>query len=428
MVQNAVTCAARFFECDLTMPFTPSTVYSQTTLGKSAAHRLAPRPLVWALVATVWGLAACTTTQLAVNESLATDAPKPVVNAAQVAPAPAPKKRRAPIQRVRPSDRALGEFAATYSCRFRDITIGRVGVGLRLTDGASVFDLDPVASSSGQVFAGKGLAGAARVSLKGDGVAVEVNGKALDRCALTRQWPMASFRATGNEPAWLLKGETELLRWTVADKLFAAAVDDSQPLALAQPLRLSNEPDAPLLSVFHKLCQDSATGMPYPFTVRVLFEGRTLNGCGGDPGSLLIGREWAVTGMGNASTPASGAGSDWMVADVGDASTPTSRAGSLPLSPWGHHVTVRFDGKGKVAGTAHCNQFSGIYALTGERLSIGSVSATRRACVGRAMQDEHVFLRAIETVVGFDVNAQGELTLVTREAAERGVLAGIRAR
>lgn len=323
--------------------------------------------------------------------------------------APPSAQPRAPVQRVRPGNRALGEFAVAYRCRSRDITIGRVGVGLRLTEGARVWELDPIPGTSGQQFERAGPQGFTRVAFQGADPAVVVDGSALGGCALTRQWPMASFRATGHEPAWLLKGETELLRWTIADKLFATAVSNNQPLALAQALRVGDEPDAPLVSVFHAVCRDTATGMPYPYTVQVAFDGRTLNGCGGDPGALLIGREWVITGM-----------------DTG-AVAPAGFSGA-PLSPLGHHVSIRFDHKGRVSGAAHCNLFNGIYALTGERLSVGSVAATRRACLGTAMHSESALLRALETVVGFDVSAAGELTLVTREAAERGVVAGIRAR
>lgn len=283
-----------------------------------------------------------------------------------------------------------------------------MGVGMRLTDGADVFNLDPVAGGAGQHFRGSAPTGNASVSVSGTGAAVMVNGQSLGACVLTRQWPMAAFRATGHEPAWLFKGELELQHWTVADKLFSVNARDDQPMALNQPFTMGTEPGVPVLHVSHRVCRDSATGMPFPYTVDVSFEGRTLKGCGGTPSSLLLGREWVVT----------------------DAGTQTGQgvAAGWPLSPLGHNVTVQFDGKGRVTGTAHCNLFGGIYALTAERLSIGSVAATRRACPGPAMQGEQAFLRALTTVVGFDVSPAGELTLITREAAERGVVAGIRAR
>ena len=371
-----------------------------------------PTRLARALAVTLLtaGLAACAVRPLPPAE------PRTVsleVAAPDAVPGPPTKERRVPAQRVKPSDRALGEFVNAYTCGRREITVGRMGSGLRLADGADVFDLDPVPGASGQVFQGSGLAGSARVALKGTDVSVDVNGQTLRSCELARHWPVASFRAVGQEPGWLLKGDPEALHWTIADKLFSTRLTAAMPLVLAQPVRVGNEPGAPVVSVFHSLCRDTASGMPFPYTVDVVYEGRTLRGCGGEPGSLLIGRNWVVTGVG--AQPMGVAGG-------------LAGVGRVPLSPLGHEVTVRFDGKGRVSGVGHCNRFSGIYALTGERLSVGSVVATRRACMGSAMQTEQAFLRALETVVGFDVSVTGELNLATREAAERGVRGGIWAR
>lgn len=372
------------------------------------AHRLARLARALAVTTLAAGLAACAVRPLPPAEPLA--APL-VVAAPDAVPGTQTKERRVPAQRVKPSDRGLGEFVSTYTCGRREITVGRMGLGLRLTDGADVFDLDPVPGTSGQVsgqvFQGSGLAGAARVALRDTDVSVDVNGQTLRSCVLARQWPVASFRAVGQEPGWLLKGDPEALHWTIADKLYSTRLTAAQPLVLAQPVRVGSEPGAPVVSVTHSLCRDTATGMPFPYTVDVAYEGRTLKGCGGESGALLIGRTWVVTGVG---------------------AQPMGVAGGMPLSPLGHEVTVRFDGKGRVSGVGHCNRFSGIYALTGERLSVGSVVATRRACMGSALQAEQAFLRALETVVGFDVSATGELNLATRDAAERGQRAGIWAR
>lgn len=368
------------------------------------AHRLTRLAQALAAATLVAGLAACAVRPLPPAEPPVGPL---VVTAPDAVPAPPVKARRVPAQRVKPSDRGLGEFVSAYTCGQREITVGRMGLGLRLTDGADVFDLDPEPGTWGQVFQGSGLAGAARVVLRGADVNVDVNGQTLRSCVLARQWPVASFRAVGHEPGWLLKGDPEALHWTVADKLFSTRLTAEQPLALAQPVRVGSEPDAPVVSVTHSLCRDTATGMPFPYSVDVVYEGRTLKGCGGESGSLLIGRTWVVTGVG---------------------AQPMGVASGMPLSPLGHEVTVRFDGKGRVSGVGHCNRFSGIYALTGERLSVGAVAATRRACMGNALQAEQAFLRALETVVGFDVSPTGELALVTRDAAERGQRAGIWAR
>ncbi|MBY0463864.1 MAG: META domain-containing protein [Burkholderiales bacterium] len=327
---------------------------------------------------------------------------------------PKPKEQRARFLPIKAGDKSLGDFASAYTCGLRKVTVGRVGLGVRLTEGADEFNLDPVPEGAGQVFKGGGPTGSAQVTFRNSLLAdIVVNGKTLSACVLTHDWPMANFRATGNEPAWLLKSNAELTHFTVADKLISGRSSDVQTLTLGKPMRLGPDPDAPEVTVQHRVCHDTATGMPHPYTVEVLFGGRVHTGCGGDTSALLLGRGGAGTGgvVGMDPQPA-GAVS----------------VANRPLSPMGHNVTVRFDDKGRVSGAAHCNLFSGIYALTAERLSIGSVTSTRRACVGNAMQGEQVFLRALEAVVGFDVAPDGELTLITREAAERGQRSGIRAR
>lgn len=278
--------------------------------------------------------------------------------------------------------------------------MGVVGTGLRLVDGGVVYELSPVAAGVGRTYSGKGPVGTARLVFSGDQLSAEINGRVLRSCELTRQWPMPAFRATGHDPSWLLKGELELMHWTVADKLVSVAVQDRQPLALDQPLRMGSDPDAPVVEVQHAVCHDSATGMPYPYSVQVRADGRRYSGCGGDLHPMLTGKTWVITAL---------------------------EQGVSAQSPLGHDISIRFDGQGRVSGVAACNLFSGIYALTAERLSIGSLATTRRACPGGAMQQEQALLRALETVVRFNVTAAGELTLVTRAAAERGEVSGIQA-
>jgi uncharacterized membrane protein len=325
-----------------------------------------------------------------------------------------PNEQRVRFLPIKAGDKSFGDFASAYTCGLRNVTVGRVGMGVRLTEGADEFNLDPVPGGTGQVFKGGGPTGTAQVRFRNSLVAdIVVNGKTLSGCVLTHDWPMAHFRATGNEPAWLLKSDAELTHFTIEDELFSGRSSDVQTLALDKPMRLGPQLNAPEVTVQHRMCRDTVTGMPSPYTVEVVYDGRLHTGCGGDPGSLLMGRTWLVTGgvVGMDPQPAG-----------------ALSGAKLPLSPMGHNVTVRFDGKGRVSGAAHCNVFSGIYALTAERLSIGSVTSTRRACVGTALHGEQVFLRALEAVVGFDVAPDGELTLITREAAQLGMLAGIRAR
>lgn len=309
------------------------------------------------------------------------------------------------------SEAAIGDFARTYNCGWRQVTVGRVGVGLRLLDGASVFNLDPEPESDATAFSFKGSTGYARVLFKNSLVAdLDINGEFLSHCVLTHEWHMKAFRATGHEPDWLLTSDVNLTGFTIAGKKYLGLSNDVQTLTLEKPWRVGIERDAPEVNVHHRLCRDTATGMPFPYTVEAVHDGRLHIGCGGETSSFLTGRTWTVTAFDGPPTPQ------------------TSAADRGLFAPLGHEVTIRFDGDGRVYGAAHCNLYSGTYALTVERLSVARLNATRRACLGRAMKDEQAFLVSLSRIVGIHVNVDGGLILVTADAAERGVLDGIHVR
>lgn len=122
--------------------------------------------------------------------------------------------------------------------------------------------------------------------------------------------------------------------------------------------------------------------------------------------------------------PESLTGRQWVVQQIATAGS-QSMHGAGALSSLGHRVTLQFDGKGRVHGAGPCNGYSATYALTAEQLSIGPVMSTRRGCADDVMSIERALFRALESVVAFVVSPAGELTLVTREAAQRGETAGI---
>ena len=66
----------------------------------------------------------------------------------------------------------------------------------------------------------------------------------------------------------------------------------------------------------------------------------------------------------------------------------------------GTRLTMEFMPDGKLRGSAGCNSFVGSYTSSGSNLTIGSVAATRKACLEPegTMAQEAAFLRALETV------------------------------
>jgi hypothetical protein len=101
------------------------------------------------------------------------------------------------------------------------------------------------------------------------------------------------------------------------------------------------------VTVFERVCRDTMIGMPHPNAIEVLLDGGKLTGCGGDPASLLQGREWAVEEI--------------------------NGAGRVD----GSRATLNFGDNGRVSGRASCNAYTGAYSLSGEELTISNTAGVR---------------------------------------------------
>jgi heat shock protein HslJ len=74
-------------------------------------------------------------------------------------------------------------------------------------------------------------------------------------------------------------------------------------------------------------------------------------------------------------------------------------------------TTISFDASGRVSGSTGCNRFTGAATLEGEALKFGQLARTQLACVLALMDQEQKFLRAVEAVRGYSVDANGLLHL-----------------
>lgn len=83
-----------------------------------------------------------------------------------------------------------------------------------------------------------------------------------------------------------------------------------------------------------------------------------------------------------------------------------------------------FGSDGALTGHTSCNTLSGRYVLDGDRLQVGPVVTTRRACGPLAMEQEDRILTALENARTARVRPDGLLEL--RDGAGRGVLRGTR--
>ena len=116
-------------------------------------------------------------------------------------------------------------------------------------------------------------------------------------------------------------------------------------------------------TIFNRPCQDTMTGMPHPYAVEVVLDGKKLTGCGGDPATLLQGREWVVEDIN------------------GKGIIDRSRA------------TLNFGADGRVSGRSSCNNYTAQYTLTGEGLTVSKAAGTMMACEPALMQQEQLVPR-----------------------------------
>lgn len=276
-------------------------------------------------------------------------------------------------------------FAAKLRCGVRDLTVGYVGDRMEMRAGGERFALRPVPAASGAKFEAEGDPATTFWS-RGERATVTLRGEAWPECRVVAYGSQA-LRAAGNEPGWRLEIYGPSLRFETADGSVRVFRRTRAPVVAAGATSWAAQAaDGPIeVTATDRRCADTMTGMPYPRSVRISYQGKVYQGCGGEPASLLQGGEW-------------------LVEDIGG-------GGIVDRS----RVTLRFGDDGRVAGTASCNRFSGDYALTGEGLSMGRMITTKMACVPALMQQEQRFLGLLGAVRRFEFGPDGALVLVAAD-------------
>jgi heat shock protein HslJ len=218
---------------------------------------------------------------------------------------------------------------------------------------------------------------------KGKEALVEIEGRRLPTCRQAEP-PALPFRARGQEPGWnvaLADGVAELVldygEQRVSLPLFATSSEGR-----VTRFRAADGTHRMAMDVARRQCNDSMSGMPFPYVVALEFDDRVLTGCGGEPVDLLRGHEWVVEDL-----------------DGG---------GIIDSS----RISIEFDAEsGRVHGLASCNRYSAGYALGGEGLSFSGATATRRACAPALMHQEQKFFQILAGTYRFDIDATGALLL-----------------
>jgi heat shock protein HslJ/uncharacterized membrane protein len=255
--------------------------------------------------------------------------------------------------------------------------------GMRLTVGAETFDLRQVKAASGARYEAAGDPPTSFWS-KGPTGTLVVRGRTYPQCA----WVGAEdeqFRATGNEPGWRLDITGATMTLLVDYGNTRIEVPAPRPVTSAGLRKYTSNYGGKDLavSIFERRCTDTMSGMPYPNAVVVIFEGKMLEGCGGDPVALLQGEKWVVEDL--------------------------NGRGIIDRS----RMTLKFGLDGRVSGRASCNKYSATYSLTGEGIAVSEAAVTRKACAESLMNQEKEFLDLLRDVRRFSMSPDGAVILHT---------------
>jgi heat shock protein HslJ len=215
-----------------------------------------------------------------------------------------------------------------------------------------------------------------------DVTTINVNGLELPHCVELSVQP---FVARGHEPGWILRIVDSTMTYIGN---YGSDTVTAPVASLSTSGNVTTYETGPTIklttTVKAETCADGATGMPHPYTVTVRHDTNTVNGCGGEPSSLLMGESWTVTEIAGVTT-----------------------SGTQP--------TMTFMIAGKTAGSSSCNRYSAPYRLAGEGLTFGPAISTKMACPQPAMDQENRFLQVLGRIARFEIMADGAMRLLTND-------------
>jgi len=240
------------------------------------------------------------------------------------------------------------------------------------------YEMGGVVSASGARYEAMGDP-TTQLWVKGDRATLTVRGEAWPECIVERETPDA-VQARGNEPGWQLDLGTALHFQGGGMRVDGTAPPAQLTNGVRRHAGIVNGRSVNV-TLTPRVCRDSMTGMPHPYTAEVGISGRAFNGCGGEPDALLIGDEWVVEDIGG--------------------------GGIIDRS----RVTLEFGVDGRLAGRASCNAYTTTYALTGETLTVGTTATTMMSCATSLQEQERRFLEILQRVRRFDINETGALVL-----------------
>jgi heat shock protein HslJ len=89
-------------------------------------------------------------------------------------------------------------------------------------------------------------------------------------------------------------------------------------------------------------------------------------------------------------------------------------AGQTPLAD--HAITFEFDNEGNIGGDGSCNRFGGSCKIEGDKIEVGPLRSTRRACEPDIMQQEQKFLALLAAATAWSID--GDVLILTAPDGE----------
>jgi heat shock protein HslJ/membrane-bound inhibitor of C-type lysozyme len=281
-------------------------------------------------------------------------------------------------QATTPQPRQDTPVFTAYQCGALAVKFDHTSGELKVGEESAI--LSAVASASGAKYVGPDRT---MFWSKGDRALLTFMGKEYPECVERGTQADASggeiLHARGNEPGWSLDLGSSTYKFTGDYGEVVVGGATPSPEILPDGLAYQIPGNELMIQVADRLCHDDATGAPFPKRVTVSLGDKTYRGCGGESVGLLIG-EWRITHVAGA---------------------------SMSGSP----ASIGFDSE-KVFGNTGCNRYSGSFELTPERLTIGPVVATERACIDDALlAAERKLLDQLPQLDRFDIAEDGSLVL-----------------
>ena len=94
----------------------------------------------------------------------------------------------------------------------------------------------------------------------------------------------------------------------------------------------------------------------------------------------------------------------WVLVSYGDPAKPTPVVAGVK-------ATSIFSADGKLTGFGSCNNYNSTYQLTGTTLSVGTVASTMMACEKPVMDQETIFLSALQKATRVNFTSDGHLEI-----------------